>query len=126
METMDYKILGFENDEDANVNGTCYQGVIKTTYDQLVEIFGKPTYTEADPYEKVNAEWIIESKVYMKDPGLGDGLDDYFYKPFTIYNWKTGYIPTEEYEWHIGGHDYEAKEIADAIFENHINSKSEG
>ena len=122
METMDYKILGFENDEDANVNGTCYQGVIKTTYDQLVEIFGKPTYTEADPYEKVNAEWIIESKVVTK----GDDDDDYFYKPFTIYNWKTGYIPTEEYEWHIGGHDFEAKEIADAIFENHINSKSEG
>ena len=126
METLDLKVLGFENDELASVNGTCYQGVIKTTYDQLVEIFGKPTHTEADPYEKVNAEWIIESKVYMKDPGLGDGPDDYFYKPFTIYNWKTGYIPTEEYEWHIGGHDYEAKEIADAIFENHINSKSEG
>ena len=122
METLDLKVLGFENDEYASVNGTCYQGVIKTTYDQLVEIFGKPTHTEADPYEKVNAEWIIESKVVLKD----DEDEDYFYKPFTIYNWKTGYIPTEEYEWHIGGKDYEAKEIADAIFENHINSKSEG
>ena len=47
METLDLKVLGFENDEYASVNGTCYQGVIKTTYDQLVEIFGKPTYTEA-------------------------------------------------------------------------------
>ena len=47
--------------------------------------------------------------------------DDYFYKGFTIYNWKTGYIPTEEYEWHVGGQDYEAHEIASAIFENHIN-----
>ena len=122
METLDLKVLGFENDEYTSVNGTCYQGVIKTTYDQLVEIFGKPTYTEADPYEKVNAEWIIESKVVNKD----EDDDDYFYKPFTIYNWKIGYIPTEEYEWHIGGHDFEAKEIADAIFENHINSKSEG
>ena len=34
------------------------------------------------------------------------GDEDYFYKPFTIYNWKTGYIPTEEYEY-IGGHDFE-------------------
>tara|TARA_B100001057_G_scaffold177078_1_gene177897 strand:+ start:3342 stop:3761 length:420 start_codon:yes stop_codon:yes gene_type:complete len=121
METLDLKVLGYENDEDTNTNGTCYQGVIKTTYAQLVEIFGKPTYTEADPYEKVNAEWVIESKVVTKD----DDEDDFFYKPFTIYNWKTGYIPTEEYEWHIGGHDFEAKEIANAIFENHIN-KSEG
>ena len=63
METLDLKVLGYENDEDANVNGTCYQGVITTTYDQLVEIFGKPTYTDADPYEKVNAEWIIESRL---------------------------------------------------------------
>ena len=37
-------------------------------------------------------------------------------------NWKTGSIPTEEYEWHIGGHDYEAKEIADAIFENSLTN----
>ena len=49
METLDLKVLGFENDEYASVNGTCYQGVIKTTYDQLVEIFGKPTYTASRP-----------------------------------------------------------------------------
>ena len=116
METLELKVLGFENDEFANINGTCYQGVIKTTYDQLVEIFGKPTYTDADPHEKVNAEWVIKSKVVIKD----DDDEDYFYKPFTIYNWKTGSIPTEEYEWHIGGHDYEAKEIADTIFENSL------
>ena len=40
METLDLKVLGYENDEDVNVNGMHYQGVIKTTYDQLVEIFG--------------------------------------------------------------------------------------
>ena len=67
METLDLKVLGFENDEYASVNGTCYQGVIKTTYDQLVEIFGKPTYTEEnDPYEKVNAEWIINQRLSSK------------------------------------------------------------
>ena len=122
METLDLKVLEYENDEYANINGTCYQGVIKTTYDQLVDIFGKPTYTEADPYEKVNAEWTIQTKVIEKN---AEYEDDDFYKVFTIYNWKDGYIPTEEYEWHIGGHDYEAKEIADAIFENGIN-KSKG
>ena len=29
METLDLKVLGYENDEDTNTNGTCYQGVIK-------------------------------------------------------------------------------------------------
>ena len=62
----------------------------------------------------------------MKDPGLEMMAQMIIiYKPFTIYNWKTGYIPTEEYEWHVGGHDYDAHEIASAIFENHIN-KSKG
>ena len=126
IQTLDYKILGFENDDSVNTNGFHYISTITATYDQLVEIFGKPTYTEADPYEKVNAEWVIDCKVYMTDPGLGDGPDDYFYKGFTIYNWKTGYIPTKPYEWHIGGKDYDAHELASAIFENHINSKSEG
>lgn len=111
-------IVDYDSNEYVNMNMSSYKGVIKTTYDKLVEVFGKPTYTDADPYEKVNAEWIIESKVVAK----GDDDDDYFYKPFTIYNWKTGYIPTEEYEWHVGGHDYEAHEIASAIFENHINN----
>ena len=118
METLDLKVLEYENDDLLNTNGFHYVGVIKTTYDQLVEIFGKPTFTDADPYEKVNAEWVIESQVVEKN----EDPDDYFYKGFTIYNWKTGYIPTEEYEWHVGGHDFEAKEIADAIFENHINT----
>ena len=67
METLDLKVLGYENDDCVNVGGTCYQGVIKTTYDQLVNIFGEPTFTDADPYEKVNAEWTSESKVVEKD-----------------------------------------------------------
>ena len=118
---MSIKVLEYENDDALNTNGFHYISSITTTYDQLVEIFGKPTYTDADPYEKVNAEWIIESQVVEKN----EDPDDYFYKGFTIYNQKTGYIPAEEYEWHVGGHDYEAHEIASAIFENHIN-KSKG
>ena len=35
--------------------------------------------------------------------------EDTVYKTVTIYNWKDGYIPTGEYEWHIGGHDYDAR-----------------
>ena len=106
-------IVDYEVDEVIDMNMSSYKGVIKTTYAKLVEVLGKPTYTDSDPYEKVNAEWSVE---------VDTGED---FVKFSIYNWKTGYVPTEEYEWHIGGHDFEAKEIADAIFENHIN-KSEG
>ena len=49
METLDLKVLEYENDDLLNTNGFHYVGVIKTTYDQLVEIFGKPTFTDADP-----------------------------------------------------------------------------
>ena len=66
METLDLKVLEYENDDLLNINGFHYVGVIKTTYDQLVEIFGKPTFTDADPYEKVNAEWTIQSTVVEK------------------------------------------------------------
>ena len=43
---MNLKVLGYENDECANINGTHLVGEIKTTYDKLVEKFGQPTYTE--------------------------------------------------------------------------------
>ena len=93
------KIVNFETDVDMNMSS--YKGVIKTTYDKLVEVFGKPTYTEADPYEKVNCEWTV-----------GADTDEDDYVKFSIYNWKTGSIPTGEYEWHIGGFGYDAVEAA--------------
>ena len=93
------KIVNFETDVDMNMSP--YKGVIKTTYDKLVEVFGKPTYTEADPYEKVNCEWTV-----------GADTDEDDYVKFSIYNWKTGSIPTEEYEWHIGGYGYDAVDAA--------------
>ena len=65
--------------------GTCFQGTVKTTFDKIVEVFGVPTFTDASPYEKVNAEWSVKAK--DKDNTV-----------FTIYNWKDGFIPTDEYE----------------------------
>ena len=40
---------------------------------------------------------------------------------FTIYNWKLGYIPTEEYDWHIGGKSYEAVDIATTILKDNLS-----
>ena len=85
--------------------GTCFQGTVKTTFNELVKVFGEPTFTDASPYEKVNAEWTVEAK--DKDKTV-----------FTIYNWKDGYIPTDEYDWHIGGYDFNAFSVATDILDN--------
>ena len=105
-------VVAFDVDETVDVNGTCLQGKITTTYDKLVEKLGKPTYTDADPNEKVQCEWAIDAQVL---DSWADDQEDTVYKTVTIYNWKDGYIPTDEYEWHIGGYDYDAVDVAEAI-----------
>ena len=92
--------------------GTSYQGVINTTYDEIVEKFGEPTYTDASPYEKVNAQWSIQFDVPTEDG------EDYDYVTATIYNWKMGYIPTDKYDWHIGGFDFEAVDLVQKVLDN--------
>jgi len=82
------------NDPEIPVNGTCFQGELTATYDQLVEKFGEPG-DSFDSY-KTDAEWIIE----FEEGSVA-----------TIYNWKNGknYCGDnglEVYqitEWHIGG-----------------------
>lgn len=103
----DLNVFGFEVDDSVNINGTSLMGTVRTTYYNLVEVLGEPTYTEANPYEKVACEWTIDAKV--------EDEDDFYYKPLSVYCWKTGRIPTEQYDWHIGGNDYQAVEIAEKI-----------
>ena len=98
-------MLEFENSEAVNITMTSLKGHINTTYDKLVEVFWEPTFIEGNPYEKVNAQWTLELKVPFVDKEYGDDFD---YVTATIYNWKDGYIPMDEYDWHIGGFDYEA------------------
>ena len=112
------KILSFDADDSVNVNGTSLQGTIKATYLELCEVFGKPTYTDADPYEKVNAEWAVQARTLSS---WADDEEDAESSVFTIYNWKTGYIPTEEYDWHIGGKSYEAVDIATTILKDNLS-----
>jgi hypothetical protein len=100
--------------ETVNVNMTSLQGKITTTYDKLVEAFGHPTMTDGDPYEKVNAQWKLEFKVPFTDD---TGIEDFDTVLATIYNWKDGYIPTETYEWHIGGFDNEAVDLVQKVLD---------
>jgi predicted dehydrogenase len=66
------------------LNGTSLQGYVRTTYAQLVELFG-PGIGAGD---KTTAEWILE---------FDDGT------VATIYDWKELETPTDVYNWHVGG-----------------------
>ena len=101
--------------DSIDVNGTSYQGIVTTTYDELVNKFGDPTYTDASPYEKVNAQWSLEFKVPFTDD---TEIEDFETVTATIYNWKVGYIPTDEYEWHIGGFDFESVELVQGVLDS--------
>ena len=98
--------------DSIDVNGTSYQGIVTTTYDELVSKFGDPTYIDASPYEKVNAQWSLEFDVPTEDG------EDYELVTATIYNWKDGYIPTDDYEWHIGGFDFNSVDLVQGVLDS--------
>ena len=84
-----------------NVSGnmTSLQGHLTATYQDLVEVFGEPTYSDASADGKVNTEW----NMMLKD---NDGSEFIA----TIYDWKDydgGRRSRDgnDYDWHIGGHN---------------------
>ena len=108
-------MLDFLACDTVNINMTSLQGKITTTYDKLVEVFGEPTKTDASPNEKVNAQWSMEFKVPFTDD---TGIEDFHNVVATVYNWKDGYIPTEKYDWHIGGFDSEAVDCVEKVLDS--------
>lgn len=86
----------------ANINMTAYQGEFAITYAELCEIFGPPDIGPNDrDMDKVTCEW----KLKFEDGTIA-----------SIYDYKVGYTPTCEYEWHIGGHSADAyNRVADTI-----------
>ena len=85
--------IQFENVRFTFASGSCLQGYIKTTYDELVNVFGEPTTLKGD---KVNVEWTIK---------FSDGT------VATIYDWKLSAVPMGVYDWHIGGYTQRAVEL---------------
>ena len=85
--------IQFKNDPTVSINGTCLQGYIETTYEELVNVFGEPTELEGD---KVTVEWTIL---------FSDGT------VASIYDWKQLETPMEYYPWHIGGYTQRAVEL---------------
>ena len=92
-----------------NVDGTCSAGTVTTSYEKLVEAFGKPTYVETTDDEKVDIEWDIEF-------AIADFANPDETVIATIYNWKdydggAKAMSNDSYEWHIGGHGSEAVDV---------------
>jgi len=85
--------IQFENAPFTSASGSCLRGYIKTTYDELVNVFGEPTTLKGD---KVNVEWTIK---------FSDGT------VATIYDWKQSETPMGVYDWHIGGFNHRAVEL---------------
>ena len=110
---MNYKT---HNQKEIDVNGAIFQGELITTYDKLVEAFGKPTISNK---YKIDAEWVIEFyPENEKEPVIA-----------TINNWKIGAEGWDIEEityWHIGGYkpivnEY-VKDILDNIHIDYLNT----
>lgn len=82
-------------------NGTCLQGFVTTTYDRLVELFGRGLQGG----DKTTQEWVVE---------FSDGAIA------TIYDWKEYATPTFEYQWHIGGHSAKAVQHVEAALKGQV------
>ena len=110
----DYEVLS----PDMTSGGTSLKGYKITTYDRLCAVLGPPTFTSANPNDKVNCEWVIDSKWYDANNIDEIDYDNWEYETVTIYNWKDGRIPTEDYRWHVGGTSYNATDVVDMILDN--------
>ena len=74
-------------------SGTSFMGYLPTTYDKLVERIGEPNCGPSGD-GKVTCEWVLDINGTI----------------CTIYDWKCGSTPKDEYDWHIGGHNSKALE----------------
>jgi hypothetical protein len=103
-------ILSFDNNDGVGVCGTSLMGKVRTTYDNLVDAFGEPTYDASHSGDgKVCVEWTLEFIVEIEDQY--EIYEDCI--TATVYAWKEASIPYGEYDWHIGGHDFGAVECVE-------------
>ena len=78
---------------DKSSAGTSFHGdTITASYNQLVEVLGKPQRAQNDGSDKSNFDWVLETE---------EGV------LFTVYDWKEyqRIKPNERIEWHIGANN---------------------
>ena len=92
---------------EAGATGTCYQGKILASYNDLERMFGKPAYEGIG--DKVTTEWIIEYQV-------SDDEGESKYGTFTLYDWHFARNLHDNYavtQWNVGGNGYDDSYAAD-------------
>jgi hypothetical protein len=118
--------VSFLNNDTIDTNGTSLMGYITTTYDELVEKFGEPTYR--DDLDKSTVEWTL--KFVIKENNFGGKIH---HRPSwrrpcscpwaagdmivlaTIYDWKVYHTPKNKYDWHIGGHGFNSVDMVTSM-----------
>lgn len=85
---------------------TSFHGVtITATLEDLVKVLGEPSSICLDQDEKVQYEWLMETK---------NGTI------FTVYDWKEYHeiLPDSEIDWHIGTeHEFQSKAARSEVFD---------
>ena len=71
-----YKKISDQNLAMKSINGTSRAGqILDATYNELVSIFGEPTFSEPSGDSKVQKEWVFMNMSTKQ--------------VFTVYDWKT-------------------------------------
>ena len=86
--------MNFEKADLTEMYGTCLQGQIYVTYEELVKVFGKE-HSKGDGY-KVQAEWVLK----FEDGTIATIYD---YKEGKNYCGNHGKSKQHVTDWHIGG-----------------------
>lgn len=105
-ETLNYSVRNYWSEA---FSGTHSQGSIDISYQELLELLGKPIGSY-QPGEKIDAEWLIE----FED---GTVASIYNYKDGISYNGREDGTPTKDIrDWHIGGHDERSTQLVFQLF----------
>lgn len=110
------------NISQGNSNGTSLVGYVQEDYATLVEVFGKPHYTDPSGDGKVHTEWELRFDVSYEDSWEEDGVAEESHT-VTIYDWKEPNADvartTPKYHWHVGGNTRDAVDLVKKAIAEH-------
>jgi hypothetical protein len=100
-------IINIRNSQSIKTSGSSLVGYVEATYEELIEVFGEPTYKEPSGDGKVTTEWNLEFETTDNT------------KPYvvgTIYDWKmhddgAACRSGDVFKWNVGGFKYDALDL---------------
>jgi len=99
----------FANQDEASIsNGSCLQGSITASFDDLEQLLGKPVFEGKG--DKITTEFVVKWQDLENDES---GI-------FTLYDWcfsRHFGCPYEQIVWNVGGNSYNDSMAADALLE---------